>query len=339
MDSLTQLVLGAAIGEATLGKQVGRKAALWGAICGTLPDLDVLLVKDAVSSFTEHRGFSHSLLIHLLITPLLVLLIERIHTGARELRWRWCLLVYLCFSTHALLDAMTIYGTQLLWPLTTYPFGVGSVFIIDPLYTVPLLLGLLIALIWRPRRGAVVVGLSISCVYLAWSVFAQHTMTQRFAAAWQQQGETAAQAITLPMPLNTLLWKNIVITEQGYWLAFGSVLDKQPQLQYQFFANDAQALNALPGHMDIQRLQRFTKGFYTVQRDGDAIWLSDLRMGAFGRFVFNFNVGSIGSDGAVQVPEPIQQRSMRPSGDQAKEGLAAVWTRIWQQDVDLFQYF
>lgn len=63
MDSLTQIVLGAAVGEAVLGKKVGNKAMLYGAIAGTIPDLDVLARNfvDTVTATEWHRGFSHSI--------------------------------------------------------------------------------------------------------------------------------------------------------------------------------------------------------------------------------------------------------------------------------------
>ena len=72
MDSITHLALGAAIGEAVLGRRVGRKAAMWGAVCGTIPDLDVFIPHaDAVAAITYHRSFSHSLIILALFAPLM----------------------------------------------------------------------------------------------------------------------------------------------------------------------------------------------------------------------------------------------------------------------------
>ena len=64
MDSLTQVVLGAAVGEAVLGKKIGNRAMLWGAIGGTIPDLDVFLryFVDEITNTQMHRGFSHSFL-------------------------------------------------------------------------------------------------------------------------------------------------------------------------------------------------------------------------------------------------------------------------------------
>jgi inner membrane protein len=119
MDSLTQAVLGGAVGYAVLGNKVGRKAAIYGAILGTLPDLDVFLpYAGEVEAFTYHRGFSHSLLVHLLISPLIVWLITICHRGATQYKKHWFWMIFLCLSTHDILDSFTVYGTQLLWPIT-----------------------------------------------------------------------------------------------------------------------------------------------------------------------------------------------------------------------------
>ena len=116
MDSITQIALGAAVGESVLGRRIGNKAMLWGAIIGTLPDLDVFVpLGDAVRNFTYHRSVTHSLLMLLLATPLMVWLINRIHPSLYEHRARWAVMVYLVFATHVLLDSFTTYGTQIFW--------------------------------------------------------------------------------------------------------------------------------------------------------------------------------------------------------------------------------
>ncbi len=85
MDSLTQIVLGAAVGEAVLGRKVGNRAMLWGGICGTLPDLDVFAnaVSDPMSALAYHRAFTHSLPFALLAAPLVGLALHRFY-GGRE---------------------------------------------------------------------------------------------------------------------------------------------------------------------------------------------------------------------------------------------------------------
>ena len=140
MDSLTQMALGATVGVALGGRKYGCKSALIGAVIGTIPDLDVFLDfgKSPIEQMTEHRGWSHSLLFFILAPPLLAFIFSKIKYFGVNIKDKTIyLLIFLCLLTHGLLDAMTIYGTQLLWPLRTPPIGVGSIFIIDLLYTVP----------------------------------------------------------------------------------------------------------------------------------------------------------------------------------------------------------
>ncbi len=151
MDSLTQLVLGAGVGAAVLGKPLGpRRAAVLGGILGTLPDLDVFFpFDDPVESFVLHRGATHSLIVHAVVTPLIAEPLVRFVKPLKGERLRVYAAVFLCFATHALLDAMTIYGTRLFWPVWPEPLGAGSIFIIDPLYTLPLL----VAFVWALCEG------------------------------------------------------------------------------------------------------------------------------------------------------------------------------------------
>jgi inner membrane protein len=157
MDSLTHLAVGAAIGTAVLGRKAGAKAALWGAAIATLPDLDVLVsYGDPVRDFTSHRASSHALFWLTLVAPLLAWVAWRLHRSADQaqgVRYRdWWLLAWLALVTHALLDAFTVYGTQLLMPFSDYPIGVGSIFIIDPLYTLPVLVGVVAFYLLRRRN-------------------------------------------------------------------------------------------------------------------------------------------------------------------------------------------
>lgn len=81
MDSLTQITLGAAVGEAVLGRKIGNKAMLWGAIGGTIPDLDVFarLWMNEIDALAVHRGFSHSILFAVLAPFLLGVVVDRFY--------------------------------------------------------------------------------------------------------------------------------------------------------------------------------------------------------------------------------------------------------------------
>ena len=80
MDSLTQIVLGAAVGELTLGRKIGNRAILWGAIAGTIPDLDVITTHfvDVITANEWHRGFSHSIFFCLIASPVFAWLVRRV---------------------------------------------------------------------------------------------------------------------------------------------------------------------------------------------------------------------------------------------------------------------
>src|SRR5690606_29152631 len=191
MDSLTQIALGSAVAVAVMGRRTAVwKAALWGAVGGTLPDLDAFIDHgNAILNMTRHRAESHSLFVLTLLAPLLAWMVSRLH-GEAALFKRWWLALWLVLITHPLLDTMTVYGTQLLQPFSDYPFAVGSIFIIDPVYTVPLIVGVVAALRLGSARGLMwnKVGLMLSTVYLAWSVGAQQYATQMARASLQEEG-------------------------------------------------------------------------------------------------------------------------------------------------------
>lgn len=150
MDSITQAVLGAALQGAVLGRLQGRRALLYGAALGTLPDLDVIIrYADPVSQMTYHRGFSHSLFVLTGLALLLAWLVNKCWPDKGYTLNRLFLAFWLVLITHPVLDAFTVYGTQLFWPLPVTPQSWAAVFIIDPVYTLPLVA----AVIYAAVRG------------------------------------------------------------------------------------------------------------------------------------------------------------------------------------------
>lgn len=175
MDSITQAALGAVIGQGAFRK-LGRRAAVFGAFCGTLPDLDSFFSgADPWARLVAHRGISHSLLVLPLVAIPLGWLAWRFF-GRRGNAKTWMHLAFWSLITHPLLDGFTTYGTQLFAPLTDERFAWDTVGIIDLFYTVPML----VALGWGmrkkadPKRAAYWARRSLSwgCLYLAlqWGV-------------------------------------------------------------------------------------------------------------------------------------------------------------------------
>ncbi len=362
MDSLTQAALGAAVGTAVLGRRAGPKAALWGAVAGTLPDLDVFVpYGDPVRDFTFHRGTSHALFYLTLASPLIAWLIAKIHRDRANLG-RWVLLVWAALVTHALLDAFTVYGTQLLLPFSDYPVGLGSIFIIDPLYTLPLLVGVLGALALRRTRPGLATrsnaaGLALSTLYLGWSVAAQAHIEGEVHRALAASPVEAGRVLVTPTPFNTLLWRVVVMDDRGFHEGFRSLLDDSADIELVHHESRTDLILALRETWHVQRLAWFSKGFYGVSLGspdletavgsagsvaqllgvvpvataadiaGEAgalpIVMSDLRMGQTPFFVFSFVVGV--TDGESTVPVGgLQVPTQRPP----VESLGWIWDRI-----------
>jgi inner membrane protein len=148
LDSLTQIVLGAAVGEAVLGRKIGNKAMLYGAIAGTIPDLDVLasFLTDTVTALEIHRGFTHSVFFSVLFAPILAFIVTKYETYKNFKNWTF--LFFWVFITHPLLDAQTTWGTQLFWPLDIR-LAFKNIFVVDPLYTLPFLVFLILAMLQK----------------------------------------------------------------------------------------------------------------------------------------------------------------------------------------------
>ncbi|MBT1451265.1 metal-dependent hydrolase [Glaciecola sp. XM2] len=314
MDSLTQIALGGAVGYAVMGRKVGKKAILYGAMLGTLPDLDVFIpFEDPVESFTYHRSFSHSLFVHLLISPLIAWLLAKIHAGTAALKTPWFWMVFLCLSTHAVLDSFTVYGTQMLWPLTDYPFGVSNLFIIDPLVTLPLLIGIIAALFAHKNTQSSVkynnIGLILSCVYMSWTLVAKVYIDHKVHSAMAQRGIEANAYVSTPAPFNTLLWRIVAVNGDTYYEGYASVFDTPEEVSLEPYSTTPALVNDLKNEWAIDRLKWFTKGVYSVNLKGDDVIMSDLRMGIECAYVFSFAVATQTENGieASKVKEVTQR--------------------------------
>jgi inner membrane protein len=329
MDSLTQLVLGATVGVAVMGRRTAVwKAALWGGVAGTLPDLDALVDHgDAILNMVLHRAESHSLLYLTLLAPIMGALIARLHgEWAQWRRWGWAM--WMALFTHPLLDWMTVYGTQLLQPFTDQPYGVGSLFIIDPGVTVPLLVGLIAALTLRRHRGLRWngTGLALACAYIGWSVLAQAQATATARTELAKLGVQPQALMVTPAPFSTLLWRVVAITPGHYWEGHTSLLDAQPQFGWRRYDRGAEWIAQHHELEGVRRIAAFSQGFYRLRADDGRVLLTDLRMGQEPGYVFTFDLGPLDAPGQ----QPATQVSYRTD---VGAGLRWLWRRMWGEAV------
>jgi inner membrane protein len=332
MDSLTQVLLGASVGVAVMGRRTALwKSALWGGVAGLLPDLDVLWDHgDPILNMVRHRAESHALLLLTLFAFPMAWAVTRIHQQAQLYqRWWWALM--LALVTHPLLDLMTVYGTQVFQPFTDEAYGLGSMFIVDPVYSLPLLCGVVAALrLKRVGRALAINGwaLAFSTAYLAWSAVAQAWVTQHAHQSLQAQGLPSQHLLVTPAPFNTVLWRVVAVDGERFHEGFYSLLDGGRAVSFVAHARGAALAAQNVDHPQLQRLARFTDGFFKVQRDADRLVVTDLRMGQEPAYVFSFDIGPTLPDG--QAPAPAVQISRQMD---LGEGLAWLGQRLLGRDV------
>ena len=350
MDSLSQIVLGAAVGEAVLGRRMGNRAMVWGAVAGTIPDMDVLgkYFLSELDNLAFHRGISHSFLFcvlgalgfgwltdqvyrsrfhawvavctkvaaAVLIGFVLNFLTQILAPGgwwplavyvplAAYGLWRhadkryftgtweapdadvrgWIRLFFWGFFTHVLLDCFTTYGTQLFAPFSDERVAWGTVAVVDPLYTLPFLVCLLVAARFartdNRRRLWNGLGLGWSCLYLALTVANHGRVHQTFEAALQAEGRSQDQFFITPTIFNNLLWNAVVDAGDGYLLAQHSILDEVPVV-FHPVAKGHKLLHNLDTDETLKVLRWFSAGYFNaVRREDGTLQLNDLRFGTF----------------------------------------------------------
>ena len=334
MDSLTQIALGGATAALIAPAQHRRAAVAAGAILGTLPDLDIiplLLARaDPVAFVTWHRGPSHSLFVLAVAGWLLWLLLRRTWGPVREAPTRWFWAIEVALLTHPLLDAFTVYGTQLFWPLPTRPIMVASIFIIDPIYTFPLLAACVAAWWLQARRSAtwcLFVGISLSLLYLGWSLAAKAMIEREVTAALASKGLQGAAHLSVPMPFTTLRWRVVVLTSNGFLESERSLIADRTPLNFRSYASDHAALQKVSALPPVQRLNWFTHGFLKAEQHDGRLVLSDLRMGAEPDYVFRYVVAAADQKGNWR-PIPVGRLDWA-FADRSR--LGRIWQRIWNK--------
>lgn len=296
MDSLTQIAIGIATVEVIAGQQLGNKRTfLYGAILGTLPDLDVWIgyLFDPVKAVDFHRSLTHSFLGILLLSPLLGALFWRIER--KRISYAMAtILVAATIATHIAIDLFTSWGVQLLYPHSTR-FSFKTIFVVDPLYTLPWIIALVV--MWR-QRGKLRMktlrrGFIWSSVYLLWTVAAKFYTVQVFKKALQDQGIVYQELIVKPTALNSILWQSQVKGEDLYFIGDYSFFDTQP-IVFESYENDPIAEAVIHHTDDFSTLVEVTEGWYIIEEKAGNYHFNDLRFGVMKnengqqQFVFSY---------------------------------------------------
>jgi len=317
------------------GKKIGNKAMAWGALAGTIPDLDIVLglFMNDVDYVANHRGFSHSFTFALLFSPLIAWGLRRSFPRSAVTFKEWTALFFFGFVTHYLLDSFTTWGTQLFNPFSSYRVAFYSIFVIDPLYTIPLLVMLTVAGFHSrtvPKRRVLnYLGLAISTLYLGITLLNKGLANQAFEQGLAKAGIDYTDYISKPSPLNTILWAVTAKTEEGYYTGFYSLLDDEAPTEFEFTPHQHELLKPYTENRQVRLLQEIMKGYFTAEQTEEGIFINDLRFGKFNawtttapsQFVFRYLVQEQ-PNGGLQITQ--KQYRFKPGADY----LMAFWQRI-----------
>lgn len=286
MDSLTHIVLGACIGEAIAGRQLGKKAMFWGILTQSLPDIDFVASfwMTPADELLAHRGFTHSFLFIALVAPLLALAANRWHRPHNYSWRRWTIFFAIEMLVHTLLDGCNAYGTGWFEPFSHYRVSFNLLFVADPLFSLWPFIAFVVLLFSRTTYGArrkwAFAGFLVSLVYIGISVLNKSIVDRSVREIARQQGIHYNRLMSTPTPLNNMLWFVVLQDDHGFYIGHRAVLDPP---------GDTSLLHYKPQHREylepvkdvgeVHRLIRFSQGYYIIERNDSTLLFNNLRFG------------------------------------------------------------
>ncbi len=349
MDSLSQIVLGASVGEVVLGKKLGNRAMLWGALGGTIPDLDILFdpVMTELQSLAFHRGFTHSILFSFLGGGVFGYLLyqfyqrkykrQKVPVSDRVTLSDGVQLFFWAFLTHIALDCFTMYGTQVFSPFSDYRLAFSTIAVADIFYTIPFIVCLIVSSFCKrgsqKRRNWNLAGLAISTAYLLFTVYHKTVIREVFETQLSNQKIEYNNAILGPTIMTNFLWNMTIDTGDKYYHGQYSIFDKSP-ITFRPIDKNHHLIPESDDDMTISTLKWFTDHFYNiVEKDNGKLQFNDLRYGTFSGhgegendYIFRFEIEKL-SDGSYNMskadggPPPGQEQNMMSALYQRIKGI------------------
>jgi len=304
MDTITHTVLGACLGEVIAGRKLGKKAMLIGALANNLPDIDVVTSfwTSPAHELMVHRGITHSILFAVIVSPLFARAFQKRFSSYDVSFKRWLVLIGSGLFLHILLDAFTAYGTGWFEPFSNYRVTFNTLFILDPLLSIPMITGSVILLILNrdryPKRSRVAyTSLYCSLCYLLLCILIKLYVTHVIENDLRSKNIPHQAFMATPTPLNNILWYSAVKSGDNFYTGYYSIFDKNPTVDWEFFLKCDSLLAPLKNSEEVKDLMHFSKNYYCVSKKNNTIIFSDMRFGQVGSwyikqapFVFNFEL-------------------------------------------------
>lgn len=285
MDTITHVALGACLGELLAAKRIGKKALVFGALAQSVPDIDFVFSVwlEPSANLLAHRGFTHSFLFVALITPLLAWAAQRGWGNTQTNFNYWLKFFGIQVLVHAVLDAFNAYGTAWFEPFSHTRISFHTLFVADPLFSISLGLAMLFLIFTslenKRRVYTAAISIAISVLYLGYGLFNKSQIDRVVNRSLSAQHITHNNYFTTPTPFNNWLWYVVAQTDSGSYVGYRSVFDQRNGIDFQFFPKQDSLLQRVTNPEEVERLKRFSQGYYTVEEKGDTLIFNDLRFG------------------------------------------------------------
>ena len=223
MDPLSQGVVGTTAAQLFSRKPLKLTAAAIGFLSGMAADLDVLISSstDPLLFLEYHRHFTHGLVFipigALLCTIAFRLVFKKWFTRNNLSFKETYIFSFAGYSTHALLDACTTYGTQLFWPFSDMRVAWNNVSVIDPLFTLPLLITIYFATFKRSNLFGYL-GAFYAISYLSLGVYQGQRAKSVAAELALSRGHTPINLGVKPSIANLIVWKSVYQYQGHYYV-------------------------------------------------------------------------------------------------------------------------
>ena len=280
MDSITQAALGAAVGEAVLGNKIGSRGVIVGAVVATIPDLDVILYLfyDKLDMLSIHRGFSHSIAFSILGSFIIAYILSKLKWFQNIKFTTLIIFSWLCLFTHMLLDTFTAYGTQLFLPFSNRRLGFDSINVVDPIYTIPLIVGLILSLwTYKPKMSKYNnYGLFISSLYLVFTLINKESVKADISIKMSNKNIEYHSLLTMPVGIANVNWYGVAKGRDSIYMLKHSILSDTNNSIEAFPINE-EYLDHINKNI-AEEMRWFAKGFYTVEKENEKIRIYNLQV-------------------------------------------------------------
>lgn len=335
MDSLSHVIIGAAIGESFLGKKIGRWGMLLGAIAKSIPDFDLFYtgLSDPRAYMCQHRAHTHSLFIEVLYAIPIAWLLAKLFKQKISFK-RTLVFMLACLWGHSLLDWCTNFGTQLLLPFTNENYSLNTLAIVDLLFTLPMLILILIAIFYKKneaRRNKLAKASLIYCfIYLGLTFINKAQAENIVKESFTKNNIPVTTHITNPTMLNNILWYSVGSNDSTVFVGEFSLFHRQNPITWHSYPRQQHLMQQCKSKNDVAILRWFGDPYTIAQTNADTLNIYSVKFGRTNlqetelkkTFVFHYKLYQQNGKEMMGM-EQANEKNMN-----MKENFTDLWERI-----------